>query len=156
VTAGYGRNDTDHGARNAFFIEGSHHAGLNTFHTRFEAVQTETFVLATGLVPEQAAASVTLPVVCPSVVHCVEPPNDQRDTVLAFTVGAVRDVGTWRGFQGGIGADVTLYGVPDVLQPMYTAHPVSFHVFFRLRPPVGSMGRMWNMRMSQPMAGHGM
>jgi hypothetical protein len=27
-------------------------------------------------------------------------------------------------------------------------------VFFRLRPPAGSMGRMWNMRMSQPMAGH--
>jgi hypothetical protein len=26
VTAGYGRNDTDHGARNAFFIEGSRHA----------------------------------------------------------------------------------------------------------------------------------
>jgi hypothetical protein len=25
-----------------------------------------------------------------------------------------------------------------------------------LRPPVGSMGRMWNMRMSQPMAGHTM
>ena len=26
----------------------------------------------------------------------------------------------------------------------------------RLRPPAGSMGRMWNMRMSQPMAGHQM
>jgi hypothetical protein len=25
-------------------------------------------------------------------------------------------------------------------------------VFFRLRPPAGAMGRMWNMRMSQPMA----
>jgi hypothetical protein len=39
---------------------------------------------------------------------------------------------------------------------MYASHPVSFHVFFRLRPPAGAMGRMWNMRMSQPMAGHNM
>jgi hypothetical protein len=37
---------------------------------------------------------------------------------------------------------------------MYASHPVSFHVFFRLRPPADAMGRMWNMRMSQPMAGH--
>jgi len=156
VTAAYGRNDTDHGARNALFVEGSRHVGLNTLYSRFEAVQTETFVLATGLAPEQAAAGVTLPVVCPSVLHCVEPSSDRRDTVLAFTVGAVRDVVAWRGFQGGVGADLTFYGVPDALQPMYTAHPLSFHLFFRLRPPAGSMGRMWNMRMSQPMAGHGM
>ncbi|HET9832380.1 MAG TPA: hypothetical protein VFP91_11740 [Vicinamibacterales bacterium] len=126
VTAGYGRNDTDHGARNAFFIEGARHAGPNTFYSRFEAVQTETFVLATGLVPDQAAATVT--------------PGDKRDTVLAFTAGAVRDVGTWRGFRGGIGADVTFYGVPDVLQPMYTAHPVSFHVFLPGAPPRGIDG----------------
>ena len=33
---------------------------------------------------------------------------------------------------------------------------MSFHVFFRLRPPAGAMGRMWNMRMAQPMAGHQM
>jgi hypothetical protein len=26
-----------------------------------------------------------------------------------------------------------------------------FQVFFRLRPPAGPMGRMWNTRMSQPM-----
>jgi hypothetical protein len=64
----------------------------------------------------------------------------------------VRELGSWHGFEGGIGADVTFYGVPELLQPAYSAHPVSFHVFFRLRPPAGSMGRMWNMRMSQPMA----
>jgi len=42
------------------------------------------------------------------------------------------------------------------LQPSYGTHPVSFHVFFRLRPPAGAMGRMWNMRMTQPLAGHAM
>ena len=28
--------------------------------------------------------------------------------------------------------------------------PVSFHVFVRVRPPAGHMGRMWNMRMARP------
>ena len=69
----------------------------------------------------------------------------------AVTIGGVHDVLAWRGFEGGVGADVTLYGVPDVLQASYGSHPVSFHVFFRVRPPAGPMGRMWNMRMSQPM-----
>jgi hypothetical protein len=76
-----------------------------------------------------------------------------KNTVLAFTAGGVRDVLSWRGFAGGFGADVTFYGVPEPLKAEYSAHPVSFHVFFRLRPPSGAMGRMWNMRMSQPMGG---
>jgi hypothetical protein len=135
VTQGFGRNDTDHGARNAFFVEGARHAGANTFYSRFEAVQVETALLQTGLVVEGHAA-------------------EANDTVVAFTAGGVRDVGRWRGFEGGFGADVTFYRVPDSLQPQYSSHPVSFHVFFRLRPPAGSMGRMWNMRMAQPLAGH--
>jgi len=68
-------------------------------------------------------------------------------TVLALTIGGVHDVWRWRGFEGGIGGDVTFYGVPDALEPEYSAHPVSFHLFFRLRPPAGHMGRMLNMRM---------
>ena len=67
--------------------------------------------------------------------------------VLAITAGAVRDVVSWRGFEGGIGADLTAYGVPDPLRSAYSAHPLSVHVFFRLRPPAGPMGRMLNMRM---------
>ena len=137
VTAGFGRNDTDHGARQAFFVEGSRHADMNTMFGRFEAVQVETALLQTDVLIEGPAA-------------------DVKDPVFAFTLGGVRDVLAWRGFEGGIGADVTFYGVPGTLQPMYSAHPVSFHIFFRLRPPAGSMGRMWNMRMSQPMAGHQM
>jgi hypothetical protein len=30
----------------------------------------------------------------------------------------VHEVLAWRGFEGGIGADVTFYGVPSALQPM--------------------------------------
>jgi hypothetical protein len=137
VTAGFGRNDTDQGGRNSFFIEGARHLDVNTLYTRFEAVQVETALLQTDMVVQGPAANL-------------------KNTVLALTIGGVHDVLSVRGFEGGIGADVTFYGVPATLQPMYSMHPVSVHVFFRLRPPAGSMGRMWNMRMSQPMAGHGM
>jgi hypothetical protein len=137
ATAAFGRNDTDHGARHAFLVEGARHAGMNTLYGRFEAVQVETALLQTDVVPEGPAA-------------------DVEDPVFAFTLGGVRDVLNWRGFEGGIGADVSFYGVPNALQPIYSSHPVSFHVFFRLKPPAGAMGRMWNMRMSQPMAGHKM
>jgi hypothetical protein len=136
VSAGFGRNDTDHGSRNAFFLEGARKTGANTIYGRFEAVQAETGLLLTDTVPEGPAA-------------------DRKDTVLAFTLGGVRDIVAWRGFEGGVGADVTFYGVPAALEPAYTAHPISFHVFFRLRPPA-PMGRMWNMRMAQPPASHAM
>jgi hypothetical protein len=137
VTAAFGINRTDHGTRAAFFAEGSRHADLNTLYGRFEALQAETALLQTGEIPADAAAGL-------------------KDTVLALTLGGVRDVWSWRGFEGGVGADVTFYSVPDALRPMYSNHPVSFHVFFRVRPPAGSMGRMWNMRMSQPLADHNM
>jgi len=137
VTAAYGRNDSDHGARNAVLVEAARKAGLNSLYGRFEAVQVETALLQTGTIVEGPAAEL-------------------RSPVFAFTFGGVRDFVRWRGFEGGIGADVTFYGVPAALQPMYSSGPVSFHVFFRLRPPAGAMGRMWNMRMSQPMTGHAM
>ena len=137
VTAAYGRNDKDHGAQNALLVEAARKAGRNSLYGRFEAVQVETALLQTGTIIEG-------------------PEAELRSPVLAFTFGGVRDFMQWRGFEGGIGADVTFYGVPAALQPMYSAGPVSFHVFFRLRPPAGAMGRMWNMRMSQPMTGHAM
>ena len=77
--------------------------------------------------------------------------EDIDHAVAALTFGAVHDVWRWRGFEGGVGGDVTLYGVPEALQSSYSSQPVSFHVFFRLRPPAGHMGRMLNMRMSQPL-----
>jgi len=67
----------------------------------------------------------------------------------------VKDVLNRRGFEDRVGGEVTFYGVRDEMQPAY-GHPVSFHLFFRLRPPAGTMGRMWNMRLSQPMSGHDM
>jgi len=136
VTAAYGVNATDHGRRGAAFVEGTRRRSGLSLYGRAELVQVESELLRTGLLPGDGAGN--------------------NATVGALSVGAVRDVLKWRGAEGGFGAQVTFYATPESLRPTHGDHPVSFQVFFRLRPPAGAMGRMWNMRMSQPMAGHDM
>jgi len=63
-------------------------------------------------------------------------------TAAAFTVGGVRDILSRHGLQGGLGAAVTFYATPATLDASYGSHPVSFQVFFRLRPAE----RMVNMQ----------
>jgi hypothetical protein len=92
--------------------------------------QVETHVLLTGEIPEDG--------------H-----HDPPATVAAVTLGGARQLLIWRGFEGAIGAQVTFYGVPEALNATHGERPVSFQVFLRVRLPSGSMGRMWNMRMSQ-------
>jgi len=53
--------------------------------------------------------------------------------VTAFTVGGVRDILSGRGFESGVGAGVTLYATPSLLDHSYGPHPMSFQVFFRVR-----------------------
>jgi hypothetical protein len=130
VTAAYGVNAADHGRRHAVLGEVTKRFALNSLYARVEVLEVET-----------AALQLTDP--------------SRRDTLGAFTFGGVRDVLRWRGFEGGFGGAATFYGVPDRLTSTHGEHPVSFQLFFRLRPPATEgMGRMWNMRMSRPMAGH--
>lgn len=136
VTAGYGANAAHETTRHAVFGEVTRRAGRTAVFSRAEVVHLETEVLLHGGDP---------------VSHDTLP---RRDAVGAFTVGALREVGVWRGFEGGFGGSLTLYAVPEVLKRTHGERPVSFQLFFRVRPPAGAMGRMWNMRMSQPMAGH--
>jgi hypothetical protein len=131
LTIGYGVNNTDHGVRHAVFAEGARHVGLTSMFGRAELVQVETELLFDGHADAAASAA--------------------RDAVGALTVGGVRDLKAPRGFQVGVGADVTFYAVPESLKAMYGSRPVSFQIFVRVRPPVGPMGRMWNMRMAAPM-----
>src|SRR5207244_3124100 len=70
-------------------------------------------------------------------------PTCHDSASVTTRIGQMRDVLQMGEFEGGIGADVTFYDVPGALQSAYGSHPASFHVFFRLRPPAGSMGRMW-------------
>lgn len=137
-TAGYGLNATHAANRHAIFAEATRRSGLTSVFARLEAAQVETNLLVSGAIPlDETAAAV-------------------KDTVGALTIGAVRDVTRWRGFEAGVGAALELYAVPDALTSTHGSHSVSFQIFFRVRPPVGRMGRMWNMRMSQPMAGRPM
>jgi hypothetical protein len=129
VTVAYGRNDKEHNSYNALLTEATHRRGALTLYGRLETLQVETGLLLTGLPGIDEAPSV----------------------VTAVTVGATHELTQWRGFEVAAGGDVTTNAVPDVLQPAYGSHPVSFRLFFRVRAPEGHMGRMWNMVMSQPM-----
>jgi hypothetical protein len=130
VTVGYGVNAAHDERRHGLFGEFTFERGPNSISGRAEFQQVETHTLLTGEVPEG---------------HDDEAPA----TVIAITIGAARRLLTWRGFEGAVGGQVTFYGVPDVLKVTHGERPVSFQAFFRLRLPSGSMGRMWNMRMSQ-------
>jgi hypothetical protein len=131
VTFGYGVNDAHGERRHGVFGEFTIAKGRNEISSRLEFQQVETEILLTGEVPEPE--------------HHAEPPA----TVAAVTVSAARRLLTWRGFEGAGGAQLSFYGVPDILTSTHGSHPVSFQVFFRLRLPTGAMDRMWNMRMSQ-------
>ncbi|MGH9140931.1 MAG: hypothetical protein ACRD2I_07300 [Vicinamibacterales bacterium] len=133
ATIAVGRNDTSHGAFHALLAEGTVKRGRMSFYGRLELAQKET-----GLLADQSTPGTGIPL-------------DARSGVTALTLGTVRDVARWRSFEIGVGGDVTGYRVPDTLQPSYGSHPTSFHLFLRVRPPAGHMGRMWNMRMTRPM-----
>jgi len=130
VTAGYGINVTEHGNRQAGFLEATRRRGAIALFGRAEVLQVETALLLQDatIAPTTEAAGAS-------------------DVVGAFTAGMERDVLSWRGFSGGVGAAFTVYAVPPALKSAYTDNPLSFQLFFRLRPPAGAMGRMWNMRM---------
>ena len=154
VTVGYGVNAAHETARHAVFGEVTRRAGSNSFFGRVEARQSETALLVTDRIATETAAGVTLPPTCPSLVHCVDVDPLRRDAVAALTLGGVREVFTSHGFECGLGAAVTFYAAPEALTATHGRRPVSFQLFFRLRTPAGKMGRMWNMRMSQPMLDH--
>jgi hypothetical protein len=52
----------------------------------------------------------------------------------AYTFGGERDLVQNQAWQLGLGADVTVYSKPTVLDAAYGDHPVSFQIFLRVRP----------------------
>jgi hypothetical protein len=151
VTIAYGVNAAHDTTRHALLGELTRRVGRHTVFGRAEVRQSETAVL---VIPRATTNGVLLPPNCPSVVHCLDVDPHRRDVVAAFTIGGTRDVLRVGGVEAAAGAALTFYGVPDALAPAYGRHPVSLQIFLRVRPPVGSMGRMWQMRMSEPMGAH--
>jgi hypothetical protein len=129
ATVAYGMNVTDDVTRHAGFGEFTKAWGRNLASTRIEFVEVETELLRLGELPETQEGEA------------------RKDVVGAFTLGAQRELGRWRAMIGSVGANLTLYQVPDALRDTHGDRPVSFQVFFQLRPAPGAMGRMWNMRM---------
>jgi hypothetical protein len=69
--------------------------------------------------------------------------------VSTLTLGASHTFwkpGSWDVAAGG---DITGYAVPSLLEPTHGDHPVSFHVYLRVRPP--SRHRMTDVTMISPM-----
>jgi hypothetical protein len=83
---------------------------------------------------------------------------DGQDVITALSAGVSRDVLRWRGFEGAIGVSGSVIAAPAGVRDVYGTLPASVQIYVRLKPPAGSSGRMWNMRMTQPMvmsaAGH--
>ncbi len=52
----------------------------------------------------------------------------------AYTFGGERDLVANRSWQLGLGADVTIYSKPAVLDATYGNYPASFQIFLRMRP----------------------
>jgi hypothetical protein len=51
-----------------------------------------------------------------------------------YTFGGVRHLWTTDKVQFGIGSDLTFYSKPAILDAIYGRNPVSWKVFFRIRP----------------------
>jgi hypothetical protein len=127
ATFAVGRNDKQfHGTFYTALAEATMRRRRFSAYGRFETVQVETqLLLSNGLFH----------------THTRTP----SDVVVAGTAGGVIEMPQWRRFEAGIGAEITSYIVPDALRATYSDHPYAFRVFLRVRPPVGAMGRMWNM-----------
>lgn len=136
TTVAYGRNDKEGPDYNAFLAESTHSFGMNTVYGRVEALQVETEVLRFGSHGHGG--------------HDHGEEAQPANTVGALTLGGLRSLGGFRGWDAGVGADVTFYAVPEILKPTHGENPVSFHVFLRIRPPA-PMGRMWDMVMTKGM-----
>jgi hypothetical protein len=55
-----------------------------------------------------------------------------------YTFGGERDLVQNHTWQLGLGADVTVYSKPVVLDAAYGNYPVSFQIFLRVRPGISS------------------
>ncbi|HJR58537.1 MAG TPA: hypothetical protein VJ813_04040 [Vicinamibacterales bacterium] len=136
TTVAYGRNDKNGSDRNAFLAESTHTFGATAAYGRYEVLQVETDVLRFG---SHGGAG----------HHGHEDGAQAGDEVVqALTIGGVRTIGRWAGWEAGVGGDVTFYRVPALLQPTHGERPTSAQLFLRVRPPA-PMGRMVDMVMTK-------
>ncbi len=71
-----------------------------------------------------------------------------RTLVQAGTIGYVRDPPLLSGAETGVGGDLGAYRFNSRLDPVCGRHPVSFHVFFRIRFSAPKMNHGGHMQMA--------
>ena len=127
VTGAWGRNTKIGGDYNAFLLEATHDrvAGLVLFG-RAEYVQVETDVLRFGVHTFQGGRK-KAHVVIPGTI----------DYLPTWPLGASRDVWKPGPLKVAAAGDVTGYIVPSLLRPTHGDHPVSFHLYLRVRVASG-------------------
>jgi hypothetical protein len=109
----WGQNhDTGDGKTQSFLVETNYQRGRDTIYARFEHVEKP----GHELVLAQADQATIFP-------------------INAYTVGYVRDLSHGNGIDLGLGGQVTINSMPDRLERYYGDNiPLSFQVFFRVRP----------------------
>ena len=63
----------------------------------------------------------------------------------AYTFGGARDLWNTKKVSFAIGSDLTFYSKPSILDRLYGANPVSWKLFFRIRPGKMDMSSMHGM-----------
>ena len=130
MTFAVGKNQRAYSDSYAWLFEAAHHKGRTGLYSRFERVDLETEHL-----------------LFPGVVH-IPHPGELIDPLPTLTLGIVRDTPAPRGVELSVGGDVTFYDVPSLLRAPYSDHPVSFHVYLRVRPTRDH--RMWRGASGHP------
>jgi hypothetical protein len=113
----WGRNSEAHGVSQALVAEGAWQATADDqVFARAERVDKDLALLVTKSLGDANS-------------------NGGEDTVPihALTAGYVRGMAGRGSVVLGLGADLTVYGLPAALKQAYGSHPVSMHVFARLR-----------------------
>lgn len=113
----WGRNQSllDGNVGNSYLLESTLHLQRNFIWTRIENVdRTNELLIGESPVP---------------------PGFTERyfARVQAYTIGYDREIANVGHLSTAIGGQLTFYGVPDALQPVYEAHPVGGILFIRLR-----------------------
>jgi hypothetical protein len=130
-TAAYGVNAAHGERRHGVFAELTLERGALSWFGRAEIQQLEIGPLVTGEAEGHASE------------------NEESGAVKALTLGAARRLGTWRGFDAALAAQLGLHLTPEPLEATHGRRPISFQAFLRLRLPTGGADRMWNMRMTK-------
>jgi hypothetical protein len=113
----WGRNNEGHGTSDAWLLEGAWQiTGADHAYGRLEWVQKDRHLL------EFKGADVHPGVALPEVAE-----------ITALTVGYLREIVSRSAIRVGAGADVTGYLFPSGLENVYGDHPVSWHLFLRVR-----------------------